>query len=227
MPVPDEDKAGFIQKVYGLFSFQVATQLIYVLLITQSDKDGGLVTFAKGWAALAVGIILAIIATFVVVKAKSDGQIPASKGYACWLLQTVGLTLVAGFIAAKRDPKTILAAEIATCTVAIVCTFFGGKLLDMTGNKSTAQKLGGTFAVLSLVLCVVMIAASALGIAGMKSKLVLSLILVVMIVFFIIDTNLIVSGTYSSMTKEDYIYGSMKLFADFILIFSLLAALWE
>lgn len=108
-----------------------------------------------------------------------------------------------------------------------MCTFFGGKLLDMTGKKSTASKLGGTFAVLSLVLCVVMIAASALGIAGMKSKLILSLVLVFMVVFFIIDTNLIISGTYSSMTKEDYIYGSMKLFADFVLIFSLLAALWE
>ena len=101
LPVPEEDKSGFIQKVYGLFSFQVATQLIYVILISQSDKAGGLVTFAKSWTALAVGIILAIIATFVVVKAKSDGQVPVGKGYACWLLQTVGLTLVAGFIAAK------------------------------------------------------------------------------------------------------------------------------
>lgn len=224
-PVPAEDMSGFVQKVYGLFSFQVATQLIYVLLLSQTEQKGGLHDFAKSWYTLAAGLVLTIIATVVVVMAKGNGSVPASKGYACWLLQTIGLSLVAGFIAAKKDPKTILAAEIATIVVTMVCTLFGGKLLDFTGQKGTAKNLGGTFAILSLVLATVMIASSALGIAGMKSKLILSLILVVMILFFIIDTYLIVSGTYTAMTKEDYIYGSMKLFADFILIFGLLANL--
>lgn len=45
-PVPAEDMSGFVQKVYGLFSFQVATQLIYVLLLSQTEQKGGLHDFA-------------------------------------------------------------------------------------------------------------------------------------------------------------------------------------
>ena len=45
------------------------------------------------------------------------------------------------------------------------------------------------------------------------------------ICFFLLDTQLILDGRYHQMDKDDYIFGSMKLFADFVLIFGLLLGL--
>lgn len=82
-----------------------------------------------------------------------------------------------------------------------------------------------------MVMTVVLIACSSLGIGGTKSSFVLALILLVATIFFILDTYLIVNGTYGTISKDDYILGSMKLFADYVLIFGIIMNLiggnWE
>lgn len=39
--------------------------------------------------------------------------------------------------------------------------------------------------------------------------------------FFVIDTQLILDGKYNQMDKDDYVFAAMKIYADFVLIFSL------
>jgi len=89
------------------------------------------------------------------------------------------------------------------------------------------KKMGPTVAVLGLVLATVMITCMALGIAGLANKLILSVAMVFIMCFFMMDIQFIVEGKYGVFTKDDYVLASMKLFADFILIFSILMTLFE
>jgi len=175
------------------------------------------------------GAVVAIIATaLVVIKKANKENVPTGMGYGCWFLQTAGFTLVAGYLASRKDnTKVVLVAEISTMSIAILCTFFGGALLKMAKSKDVLKSLGTTFLVLSLVLTTVLIASTALGIAGTTSKILLSVFLLFATVFFIVDTQFIVDGRYAPMSKDDYIFGSMKLFADYILIFTIIMQLFE
>ena len=52
--------------------------------------------------------------------------------------------------------------------------------------------------------------------------------LVLVTVYLLMDTYAITNGKYDKMvSKEDYIYGSSKLFADFVLMVTLLAHLFS
>lgn len=53
------------------------------------------------------------------------------------------------------------------------------------------------------------------------------LIMSVLVMYFFCDTYAIVSGQYNKMiSKDDYIYGSVRLFSDFVLCLSLLTVLF-
>jgi FtsH-binding integral membrane protein len=77
------------------------------------------------------------------------------------------------------------------------------------------------------MLATVLIVATTLGVGGMGNAVVLGFVLVLMTAFFMADTTLILNGQYGPMNKDDYIFASMKLFADFILILTLVMQLFE
>ena len=111
--------------------------------------------------------------------------------------------------------------------LAIVCTALGPMILKSTGGDKSLKKMGSTFLVLSIMLATVLVVATTLGVGGMRNALILGLVLVLMVAFFIADTHLIINGSYGPMNKDDYIFASMKLFADFILILTIVMSLFE
>jgi len=237
--IPDEDQAGFVKKTFGLFSVMILFQLVYVLIIAMEAQKkgskkgemnnvaGGIRDFATSMATCGAGIAMSIVAVAYMVCAKSGKKdVNVVVGYICWLLFTVGMTLVAGTIAARMNAKKILAAEISTMVATLACTLFGGKLLKATGAKKSASKMGPTVVILGLVLCTVIITCMALGIGGLGNSLILSLLMLLVIGFFILDIQFIVDGKYGTFTKDDYVLGSMKMFADFVLIFGIVASLF-
>ena len=109
--------------------------------------------------------------------------------------------------------------------IIIVIVIASKKLL---GPSEKIKKIGPTFLLLLLTTCMFIAIASIMNI-GSQSKFKFALALAGCIGFFIIDANLILSGTYTKRGKkqidineDDFIYASMKLFMDFILIFLLL-----
>lgn len=227
--MPDEDQAGFIRKTYGLFSCAIAMQLVWVILITQQEKDGALRAFAKNFLFVFIAGALVIVATTLVLLKKSSKEpVPTAMGYACWAMQAIGLSYIAGFMAARKDnATTVLVVEISLIVITIICTFFGGQLLKLTNMDKKMKTLGSTFLILSVLLATVLIAASALGIPGMKSKVILCVFLVITVAMLIADTQFVMSGRYGAIDKDDYVFASMKLFADFILMFTLIMQLFE
>ena len=81
----------------------VAMQLGYVLFLRQQgDKSDAVKLATKTWM-LFIGIILAGISTGIVIYKKSNGGVGTGLGYACWLIQGIGLTICAGWAAARVD----------------------------------------------------------------------------------------------------------------------------
>ena len=148
-------------------------------------------------------LALAVIATGLVICKKSGKEpVPAGMGYACWTMQTIGLAYVVGFLAAKKggdQANMVLVAEISTIVIAILCTFFGGKLLKLGGGDKLMKSMGSTFLILSIVLATVLFASSLLQIGGMGSKLLLALVLMLACGFFIADTQFIINGKYGQI----------------------------
>lgn len=65
------------------------------------------------------------------------------------------------------------------------------------------------------------------GLTG-KSTALMILVFVLVFIYMILDTYAIVTGKYHKMINtEDYIYASSKLFADFVLMFTLLSELFS
>jgi len=143
-----------------------------------------------------------------------------------YLLQTIGFSFVAGYISSRgSSAEKVLVAEIATMLIAVICVFAGGRILaSMKADKAT-KKLGPTFLVLSMVLATVLICAKVFNLGGTRNVAVMAVCLVLAVAFFIVDTKLIIDGKYSPMTKDDYIFASMKLYADFILVFTIIMEL--
>ena len=134
--------------------------------------------------------------------------------------------MVAGFIASKSEPKKVFAALAGMMALTIVCTAFGGKLLDWS-KLNGLKKVGTTFLILSLVLTVFLITMKTLGLAGASKTSTLCIVLVVMTLFLILDVQLILNGYYNTGKEADYTFASMKLFADCVLIFGVLVQLFK
>lgn len=140
----------------------------------------------------------------------------------CWTAQTIGLCNVVGFLTAKNsDAKIMLVAEMTALSLAMIGFFLGGKLINYN-RDNVYPSLGKMFLVLTLLFVLVLVVSSLLGIGGIQHRLIMGLCIVGCMAFFIFDTQLILDGRYGNVRVEDSVYASMKLFADFVLIFSVL-----
>lgn len=91
--------------------------------------------------------------------------------------------------------------------------------------------MGPTFGILGTIVVVIILLAlcSPYG-EALKGGNGVVMFLCIMAAFFymFIDTWAIVTGKYDQMiTIEDYIYASCKLFADFVLVFGLIASMFN
>jgi len=238
---PDREK--LIQKTYGMFALQLLPQVILVALIVNSkmncsavDESGkidfnlkcesmdGLIQFYTSKKLLWLSAILSIVATVIVVCKKANrDKLDSTLAYSCWVVQTISLCQVAGSIAAQcSDARVVVVAEIATLALAIIAFFCGGKLINYSANERL-RSLGSMFLVLSFLLVLVLTISSIFGLGGTQSRAAMAVWIILAMAFFILDTQFIIGGYYVEITVDDHVFASMKLFADFILIFSLLA----
>ena len=121
-------------------------------------------------------------------------------------------------------------AAMITALIIVILIVAASKWLIGSSNK--IQKIGSSFLLLLLSASMFLVVASIMDIGG-GGKIKFAVALALCIGFFVLDANLIMNGNYQKkkkgqnkqeigINKEDYIYASMKLFMDFILIFVLL-----
>ena len=169
-------------------------------------------------------------------KGKNKERVKASIGYTLWGIQTLTTSIAVGAFAslkiadAKDDNiKNSMIAAMITALIIIILIVAAAKWL--IGSSKTIEKIGANFLLLLLVVSMFLVIASVMKIGG-DGKFKFGLALAGCIGFFVLDANLIMNGNYERKPKgnnkkaeippDDFIYASMKLFMDFILIFVML-----
>ena len=96
-------------------------------------------------------------------------------------------------------------------------------------NKKDAVKgnnsgMSATFSAFSIILTIAILCAIFFSDGIFKSTAVLIAFFMAMFAYYLLDTLAIVKGKYSGgkLDPEDYIYGSVKLFLDFVVMFTIL-----
>ena len=87
--------------------------------------------------------------------------------------------------------------------------------------------MSGTFGAFSLILTVAILCAVFFSDGIFKSAAFLVAAFMVLFAYYLLDTLAIVGGSYTSgtLSPEDYIFGSVKLFLDFVVMFSILLSM--
>lgn len=174
---------------------------------------------------LIIMVVLGIAVTTVLIMFMTTVQRSVPKNYLLLLVQTVSLTYLAGYLAVKKSTDLVLAALIGTFCISIVMAFVAGKLLGKAEKKMA--KIGKSTGILGMIVVIGLLLMLVVkdGESGNAVWLILGLFFV--FGYMLLDTFAIINGKYSKIvSKEDYIYGSAKLFADFVLIFSLIMTLF-
>ena len=165
--------------------------------------------------------------TIVVCIKKESVKVDFKLAISCWVVQTIGLCQVAGYFAAQTiDARIVLVAEITALSLALIAFFSGGRLINYTVGEGV-RSLGTMFLVLSFLLVLVLIVSSVLDLGGFQSRFMMAIWITLAMAFFILDTQFIVDSRYVNVTVDDYVFASMKLFADFVLVFSLIIKIFS
>lgn len=130
----DNVRGPFIRKAYGLFTIQILPQVISVIALVKSKEGDAVRTFFSSYDLLCLSALLTIIAIGAVVWKKSNRlPLPHKLGIPCWIVETIGLTYMVAYVAAKKmDAKIVLVAEITTVALAMIGSLLGGVLLRWT-----------------------------------------------------------------------------------------------
>lgn len=154
-------------------------------------------------------------------------------GYPLLALHTVSLSYLSGTVAIHTDTTIILCAFIITFAITMLMALMAGKMVHMFFKKGAggakANSLGPTVGILGTIVVIVSIIAIVIPDKfGTKSSAFLGLSMMLIFIYFLFDTYAIVNGKYKKIvSQEDYIYGSVKLFSDFVLCFSLILAMCQ
>ena len=93
---------------------------------------------------------------------------------------------------------------------------------------SALSPIFGILGTLVVIICLLAIVQPWGGENVVRNSFVMVICFFFAFVYMLLDTFAIVNGKYSKMvSKQDYIYGSSKLFLDFVLAFGLLANFME
>ena len=109
----------------------------------------------------------------------------------------------------------MLVAEITALSLAIITFLSRGKLLNNTGKKAA----GPNFLILTFLLALVIKVSSILDFDYSQNYYKFVVWILLAMAFLLFDTQFIIDGLYVDITEDDYVFASMKLFADFVLIF--------
>lgn len=156
----------------------------------------------------------------------------------------LSLSHIAGYATFKLSKNVVLTAFIGTLLITMFLSKFGNEIVlafcKKDNLKRAMSKMFGILGLIVVVVCLIAVidpfsekcakddskcAKEAKG-GIFKSLLFTCLFLMVALFYMVLDMVAITGGKYCQyISHEDYIYGSAKLFADFVLVFTLLATL--
>jgi len=208
----EEERAGFIAKVYSILSLQIITVILFSIPAVASTSyciyfllsDVGL-SFL--WISIALTLILSII---IYCFQSFVRRVP--HGYICLAVYTVCEAYIVSFLCAFSDPVNVMMAAIMTVALTTALTVYAWKTKSDFTVKWSAI----------LILCVALFMFALFACVLRSRFLVIMYCCIAIIiygVFIIFDTQLILGGKTYQLEIDDYILAAMLLFMDIIVLF--------
>lgn len=170
---------------------------------------------------LNLNIIITSVAVTVVVCKKTDKDLLTFKvNFWCWTLQTISLLQIIGYYACKcPDARGVIVVEATLLSLAILAFLCGGKLINYSWS-AILRSLGSFFIVLAFLYTVILQTSKYVGFKDGEYKDWLVKRIMFAMSFIIFDTQLVIDARYCDMTEDDFVFMSIKIFGDFVVIFS-------
>lgn len=207
----EEDRLGFIRKVYGILSFQlIVTALVCILPLVNM---GVRVFLLKHFWLAIVASVLAMAISCVLSCVQSVARSVPTNYILLFTFTILEAYSVAFVCATVHDGMVVLAAATMTAVVVLGLTMYA----VFTPTDFTA--CGGTMTVIG---CAFMVFSLFSFLFGPTMRLIYCVLGVIVFgLYLIFDTQYIVGGEKRqySISKEDYIMGAMILYIDIINLF--------
>jgi FtsH-binding integral membrane protein len=202
----EEDKLGFIKKVYGILGSQLLFTAFICMLPYASNGVKALVLNAMPlfWICLVVSVLIPCCMMCFYQLAR---KVPTNY-YLLGLFTFCEAYVVATICALVNNAEIVLAAAFMTAGMVMGLTLYAFTTkTDYSSCAGLCWALASTLTVW-LLMCLIF---------GFTSRLAFVLLgVLIFSIYIVIDTQLILGGGRSYLDKDDYILGAMILYIDII-----------
>ncbi|CDW79303.1 UNKNOWN [Stylonychia lemnae] len=205
----DEDRIGFIRKVYGILSAQLSLTAFMCLIPYLSDSVRAIMV-SQFWLVI-LSMVMAIVLVCTLFCVPSLARKVPTNYYLMFAFTICESYSIAFVCAAVNDAKTVLAAAAITAAIVVSLTIYA------LTTKKDFTVMGGMIFVFSA--CLLMFGVFTMFWGYYARVVYCCLGLILFGLYLIIDTQMICGGKRYSVSKEDYIYGAIILYLDILNIF--------
>lgn len=206
----DNNKLGFIRKVYGILTAQLLITSLFVIIGVVSESFN---SFLKEnfWIMIVCGVVSIIVLIFLVCFQKFAREVPTN--YILSGIFTLCESILVASVTAFYDPITILIAALLTFGVTALLTVYA------CCTKTDFTTKMGVLVVVTFAACMFAIL---MGIFYASRPLEIAICVIFIVIYgiyIVVDTQLIIGGRKYSLTYDDYIIGALFLYIDIIGLF--------
>ena len=210
---PDyEDRMGFIKKVYGILSVQLA---LTTGAIAATKAVPAWNETMKSPAMTGIGVGLLVVAMFIscaIICCKSVAR-KTPTNYILLFVFTACEAFAFSTICAHYQTSDCLTAAGMTTLVTAALTFYA------CTTKSDFTVCGSMFFILGMVMICLCLASIFMTFASWWHPLVSGIIVVFYGLYLVYDTQLICGGKKYELSYDDYIIGALILYVDIMMLF--------
>ena len=206
-------RLGFIRKVYGILSLQLAFTVAFSTAAMLYTPLGNFL-IAQVWLLIIMMILMIVFMCMLACCTKVVRTVPTN--YIVLGLFTFTMSYMVGYTCATYQQSGLGSLVLMAAGMTLVMTV--SLTLYACFTKTDITMWGGVLFCISIGLTIFMILAIVIGSNWLY--MVLSCIAVVLYgIYLVYDTQLIMGNKRYKLSEEDYIIGALCLYVDIIMIF--------
>ena len=205
-----DSRMGFIRKVYGILCAQLCLTAGYLIVVTR-DPQSFQRFYQNHLPLVFVAIFIYMITLYAIGCYKSVARkVPLN--YILLFLFTASMSFICGVSVSFSEPQDVMIAAIMTCSIVIGLTAYA--VTTKTDFSYCNAFMWG------LVICV--LCATFLSIfihSRLLSIWISALVVLLLCVFIIYDTQLIIGKHSLKYSIDDYVFAAMVIYIDIMRLF--------
>ena len=208
----DEDRMGFIRKVYSILSVQLSLTAASIAVV-KLDENLNLAIQQPLYSGIAIGLLIIsiIIQIAIFYCRKVSNKVPLN--YILLFIFTGCYCFVFAFICSFYDANICLQAGGLTALVTIALTVYAFT------TKTDFTVCGGLFFIMFVVLISLIIVSFFMTFGAWWHPFISALLIIFYGMYLIYDTQLIAGKGKHKLTYDDYIIGALLLYIDIMMLF--------